>query len=75
MKTLAIDTGPMGNTVSVELTEFELTALVALVEEGRERLTRGGKRSSLHQRFEYIADEFSRLLAHFELLAADNEPL
>jgi hypothetical protein len=75
MKTLAIDAGPMGSTVSVELTEFELTALVALVEEGRERLTRGDKRSSLHQRFEYIADEFSQLLAHFELLSANDEPL
>ena len=75
MKTLAIDSGPMGNTVAVELTEFELTALVALVEEGRERLTRGDSRSSLHQRFEYIADEFSRLLAHFELLSANDEPL
>jgi len=75
MKTLAIDAGPMGSTVSLELTEFELTALVALVEEGRIRLTRGDSRSSLHQRFEYIADEFSRLLAHFELLSANDEPL
>lgn len=75
MKTLAIEAGPMSSTVSVELTEFELTALVALVEEGRIRLTRGESASSLHQRFVYIADEFSRLLAHFELLSANDEPL
>ena len=43
MKTLAIDTGPMGNTVSVELTEFELTALVPDARHGPGSFVRSGQ--------------------------------
>jgi len=72
MKTLAIDASPLGNTVAIELSELELTALVALVEQGRKRMGRREAQFFLHQRFDQIADEFSSLLAHFELLAAND---
>jgi hypothetical protein len=72
MKTLAIESSPMGNAVSIELTELELTALVALVEQGRKNMGKREARFFMHQRFDAIAEEFGCLLAHFELLAAND---
>lgn len=71
MKTVTISGTPDGTRVTLELTEFELTALVALVEEGRKRLTDNGETALMHSRMELVADEFTRLLGHLELLQAE----
>ena len=71
MKTLAIESSPMGNTVAVELSELELTALVALVEQGRKSMGKRDARFFMHRRFDAIAEEFACLLAHFDLIAAN----
>ena len=55
-------------SVTVELTEFELTALVALVERGQNLVTRhGGHGEEIRQAIHDVADEFRSLLGHFEL--------
>ena len=54
-------------SVTVELTEFELTALVALVERGQKGLRpRHGERE-IHRAIHKVATEFRSLLGHFEL--------
>mgnify|MGYP001054310300 FL=1 len=72
MKTVAMSDTPGGARVTVELNEFELTALVALVEEGRKRLTENSDRGHIHTSMGLVADEFTRLLGHLELLQAEN---
>ena len=59
------------DTVTIELTEFELTALAALVERAQNTVTleqgdRHGIRAAIHA----VADEFRSLLGHFELTAS-----
>lgn len=64
MKTLALSDG----LVSLELTEFEMTVLCALVEQGQQRLQdcqEGG--SILHSRMTQVATEFRSVLGHFDL--------
>ena len=54
--------------ITVELTEFELTALVALVERGQNLVGRdSGKGREIRQAIHEVADEFRTLLGHFEL--------
>lgn len=72
MKTVTMSETPDGPRVTVELTEFELTALVALVEEGRKRLTGSGETSPIQSRMGLVADEFTRLLGHLELLQTED---
>ncbi|MEJ2531650.1 MAG: hypothetical protein P8Y92_07615 [Halioglobus sp.] len=72
MKTVSISETPDGTTVTVELTEFELTALVALVEEGRKRLTGSRETALIQAQLGLVADEFTRLLGHLELLQTEN---
>jgi len=72
MKTVAMSDTPGGARVTVELNEFELTALVALVEEGRKRLTENSDRGHIQTSMGLVADEFTRLLGHLELLQAEN---
>ena len=55
--------------MTLELNEYELTALVALVEQGKQRLD---GRLGLHKSMLAVADEFGSLLGHLELLAADD---
>lgn len=72
MKTIALQEKLGESAVTVEFTEFELTALVALVEEGRQRLCAESDPTALHQRFDALAQEFCSLLGHLELLPANN---
>ena len=69
MKTIDLSTGKAGALVTLELNEYELTVLVALVEQGKQRLH--GK-LGLHKSMAAVADEFGSLLGHLELLAADD---
>ena len=62
--------------VTVELTEFELTALVALVERGQDgvSLDRNSGHYEMRQTIHTVANEFRSLLGHFELaVQAANE--
>ena len=72
MKTVAMSETPGGARVTVELTEFELTALVALVEEGRKRLTDTSDPGLIRSSMGRVADEFTRLLGHLELLQTES---
>ena len=72
MKTAAMRQHPDAATVTVELNEFELTALVALVEEGRKRLTENARGGLIQARMGLVADEFMRLLGHLELLQTED---
>lgn len=55
-------------SVTVELTEFELTALVALVERGQNLVSLdGGDQHDIRRVIHDVADEFRSLLGHFEL--------
>lgn len=69
MKTIDLARDREGTLVTLELSEFELTTLVALVEEGRLSLHSGP--GTLHQHMTATAEEFCSLLGHLELLAAD----
>jgi hypothetical protein len=56
--------------ITVELTEFEMTALAALVERAQKTVVlardeKDGIRAAIHA----VADEFRSLLGHFELTA------
>jgi hypothetical protein len=56
------------NLVTLELTEFELTVLAALVEQGQLQLSesnRGG--TLLHSKMMQVASEFRSLLGHLDL--------
>ncbi|MEP0202010.1 MAG: hypothetical protein ABJ084_09135 [Halioglobus sp.] len=72
MKTIALQKSEGESAVTVELTDTELTVLVALVEQGRKRLHHAGGQQSLHQRFDATAQEFCSLLGHLELLEAND---
>ena len=70
MRTLEIDR----DTVSVQVTEFELMALAALVERGQGDLSVNEQDSScIGLAIERIAMEFRSLLAHFELVETETE--
>ena len=71
MKTVKLSDTPDGARVTLELTEFELTALVALVEEGRKRLPENSGATLIQARMGLVADEFTRLLGHLELLQTE----
>ena len=71
MKTVDLARDRNGTLVTLELSEFELTTLVALVEEGRQRLSGGPLLPALQREMVATADEFCSLLGHLELLAAD----
>jgi len=72
MKTIALQKTQRETAVTVELTDSELTMLVALVEQGRQRLHRGDGLKSLHQRVDATAEEFCSLLGHLELLETND---
>ena len=72
MKTVSLSSDESGPAVTLRLTEFELTALVALVEEGRSLLEGHDPESPLHAGMANIASEFCSLLGHLELLASNN---
>lgn len=56
--------------VTVELTEFELTALVALVERAQAGLSViPGENTEIRRAIHQVAEEFKSLLGHFELTA------
>ena len=62
--------------ITVEFTEFEMTALAALVERGQQTVTLAtddkagsGIREAIHA----VAEEFRSLLGHFELAGAASE--
>ena len=69
MKT--VDLRRAGDEVSVrlELSEFELTTLVALVEQGQQRLGGEPRQAGLHEAMNRTANEFRSLLGHLELLS------
>lgn len=71
MKTIDLARDREGTLVTLELSECELTTLVALVEEGRLRLDSGQGAGALQHTMAATAEEFCSLLGHLELLAAD----
>lgn len=71
MKTLGLKHDRTGVTVSLEFNEFELSTLVALVEEGGKRLVASDTPQYLHQHMTAVAREFKTVLGHLELLSAD----
>lgn len=72
MKTIALQKSQGESAVTVQLTDTELTVLVALVEQGRKRLHHADGLKPLHQRFDATAEEFCSLLGHLELLEAND---
>lgn len=72
MKTVSLSKQEGGTAVTLGLTEFELTTLVALVEEGRSLLEGHDPESPLHAGMAKVASEFCSLLGHLELMAANN---
>jgi hypothetical protein len=60
-------------TVTLELDEFELITLVALVEEGRKVMNGAPHPTEMRSRMDAVAAEFTTLLGHLELLAAAND--
>lgn len=55
--------------ITVELTEFELTALAALVELGQTGVSpEHGRELEIHRAIHGVAREFRSLLGHFELV-------
>ena len=66
MKTIAI----ASEAVTVQITEFEMTALVALVERGIAGVDVGsGDAACIRAAIVGIAEEFADLMGHFELAA------
>ena len=56
------------NLVTLELTEFELTVLAALVEQGQQQLSgRNSGGTLLHSKMTQVASEFRSLLGHLDL--------
>lgn len=72
MKTIALQRSRGESAVTVELTDTELTVLVALVEQSRKRLHHVDGLTHLHQQFDATAEEFCSLLGHLELLEAND---
>ena len=60
-----------GDSVSVELTEFELMALAALVERGQEDITITDDIACIGLAINRVAQEFRSLLGHLELSEAE----
>lgn len=55
--------------ITVEMTEFELTALVALVERAQQLLPLSpGGDADIFEAIHRVSDEFKSLLGHFALL-------
>ena len=71
MKTVDWTRDKSGVLVTLQLNEFELTGLVALVEEGQRRLHGKPETKDLHAEMHATADEFRSLLGHLELLSAN----
>ncbi len=66
VKTLAIQ----GDRIRVELTEFEMMALAALVERGQAGIDlQDEDHASIRTAIHTVAEEFRSLLGHFELAA------
>ncbi|MCB1847208.1 MAG: hypothetical protein KDI04_07415 [Halieaceae bacterium] len=72
MKTMDLKNTRSGAQLTLQLDEFELTSLVALVEQGVRQLGDREELGSLHAHMASIASEFCSLLGHLELLAADD---
>ena len=72
MKTIDLTNARSGVQLTLQLDEFELTSLVALVEQGARQLGDREQPGSLHAQMASIATEFCSLLGHLELLAADD---
>ena len=71
MKTIALGRDSSGAVVNVELDEFELTSLVALVEQGQRMLGDGPSMTAMHEQMTATANEFRALLGHLELLTEE----
>lgn len=68
MRTLDIG----AETVSVEITEFEMMALAALVERGQEDVSVAEEDAScIGTAINQVATEFRSLLGHFDLFSAN----
>ncbi len=62
--------------ITVELTEFEMTALAALVERGQQTVGLEQDKPEYHgirQAIHEVAEEFRSLLGHFELTSPASE--
>ncbi len=62
--------------ITVEFTEFEMTALAALVERGQQTVTLAGARpesGGIREAIHTVAEEFRSLLGHFELTSPAGE--
>lgn len=70
MKTVDLKRRADGVVVTLELDEFELATLVALVEQGQWHLRGDPRMADLHATMDETASEFCSLLGHLELLAA-----
>ena len=75
MKTVALDHCLRRRipTVTLEMDEFELITLVALVEEGRKVMNTAPNPTEIRAKMDAVAAEFTTVLGHLELLAAANE--
>ena len=72
MKTMNISRDDDDLRVTLELGEFELTTLVALVEQGQNQLRYCPGTAELHEHMVETANEFRSLLGHLVLLAAND---
>ncbi len=62
--------------ITVEFTEFEMTALAALVERGQQTVTLAASdkpTSGIREAIHAVAEEFRSLLGHFELTSPAGE--
>ena len=60
------------DTVVIEFTEFEMTALAALVERGQFGIeVNAGDTHSIRRAITSVANEFRSLLGHFDLMAPE----
>ncbi|MEM8660048.1 MAG: hypothetical protein AAGF35_04100 [Pseudomonadota bacterium] len=79
MKTIDLARRNNDTMVTVQLSEYELALLVALVEQGKRQLQdhpasavlQGHVSALLRSKMKDTADEFCSLLGHLELLAAN----
>lgn len=69
MKTIDPENDRNGARLTLQLDEFELTSLVAMVEQGLRLLGDFPEPGSLHGHMASVATEFCSLLGHLELLA------
>jgi hypothetical protein len=59
-------------TVTLELDEFELITLAALVEEGRKVMNASSPCTEMRERMDAVGAEFMSVLGHLELLPAND---